>query len=144
MLTFFYEHSNLCNINLCNVTHFLITQNPMDRMFVVESYSLLSQVFLPYICGFVIRTTIEVNPYPRIVPCVCTRSVFFFFFFFFWCQFCHLLNCWCMDLSHCSESQVGGWHVKMDHVLWYHRFSQYVLNPNHEPCLMPLTCDAHL
>ena len=80
MLTFFYEHSNLCNINLCNVTHFLITQNPMDRMFVVESYSLLSQVFLPYICGFVIRTTIEVNPYPRIVPCVCTRSVFFFFF----------------------------------------------------------------
>jgi hypothetical protein len=69
-----------------NVTHSLISRNPRERMFVVQ-ISLLSLISrnlsLP-------QTTKEVNPHPRIAPCVNMWSATFFFFFFF--IVCHLLN----------------------------------------------------
>ena len=97
-------HPKLRNINPCNVTHSLISQNLRERIFVVQIlflivkfFSLISQVF-----------AIDVKhhrgqPTPRIAPCVNMWSVFFFFV---WCC-CHLLNCWCMDMSHCSGRPSG-------------------------------------
>jgi hypothetical protein len=39
------------------------------------------------------QTTQEVNPHPRIAPCVnMWGGIFFFFFFFFFFFLCHLLN----------------------------------------------------
>ena len=44
------------------------------------------------------QTTKEVNPHPRIAPCVNMCSVTFLFLFFF---LCHLLECRCMHTSLC-------------------------------------------
>jgi hypothetical protein len=59
-------------------------------MFAVQ-ISLLVVTFLFLISQnlSLMQTTQEVNPHPRILPCVKMWSVFFFFFFFL---FCHLLN----------------------------------------------------
>ena len=61
-----------------NVTHSLISWNPRERMFVVQ-ISLLMVTFLSLVSWnlSLMQTTQEVNPHPRIAPCV----------FFF-----HLLN----------------------------------------------------
>ena len=98
---FCYVHPKLCNINPYNVIHYTISQNPMNQLFLVQILllivtflSLNSQV-LP-----LMQTIIEFNPNPRIVPCVNTWSVIFFFL-------CHLLNCWCMNLSHCLGRPSG-------------------------------------
>ncbi len=60
-------------------------------MFVVQ-ISLLIVTFLSLISRnlSLMQTTKEVNPHPRIAPCVNMWSVTFFFFFFFF--LCHLLN----------------------------------------------------
>ena len=73
-------------INLHNVTHFLISRNPRERMFVVQ-ISLLIVTFLSLISRnlSLMQTTQEVNPHPRIMPCVNMWSVTFLFFFFLCC-----------------------------------------------------------
>ena len=40
-------HPKLCNINLHNVTHSLISQNPRDRMFIVQFSLLIVTFFSP-------------------------------------------------------------------------------------------------
>jgi hypothetical protein len=87
--------------------------SPKERRFLVQ-ISLLIVTFLFLILWVfpLMQTTIEVNPHPRIAPCVKMWGVFFFFFFF-----CHLLNCWCMDMSHCSARPNGRLTAKMDRVL---------------------------
>ena len=117
------------SINSCNVTHSLISRNLREWMFLVQ-ISLLIVTFL-YLISRVLKLmqlTNEINLHPRIAPHVNMWSVFFLFFF---SSLCHLLNNWCMDLSHCLEKQVGGWHVRMDYVLWYRRFPMwgFVLDP---------------
>jgi hypothetical protein len=83
-------HPKLCNINPHNVTHSLISRNPRERMFVVQ-ISLLIVTFLSLMPQnlSLMQTTKEVNPHPRIAPCVNMWIVTFLFFFFF---SCHLLN----------------------------------------------------
>ena len=83
-------HPKLRNINLHNVKHSLISWNPRERMFVVQ-YSLFIVTFLSLIPRnlSLMQATKEVNPHPRIAPCVNMWSVFFFSFFSF---LCHLLN----------------------------------------------------
>ena len=80
-------HLKLRNINLHNITQSLISQNPSEWMFVVQ-ISLFIVTFLSLISQILslMQATKEVNPHPRIVPCVNMWSVFFFFFL------CHLLN----------------------------------------------------
>jgi hypothetical protein len=83
-------HPKLHNINLHNVTHSLISRNPREQMFVVQ-ISFFSVTFLSLISRFLslMQTIKEVNPHPRIAPCVNMWSTTFFFFFFL---LCHLLN----------------------------------------------------
>ena len=86
-------------------------------LLIVTFLSLISWVFP------LMQVTKEVNPHPCIAPHVNMHHVFLLFWFFFlW----HLLNCGFM------EGQGGGWHVRLDHVLWYRRFPMrgFVLNPD--------------
>ena len=107
MMKFKLTHLKLCNINLHNVTHSLISQNPRERMFVVQ-ISLLIVTFLSLISRILslMQTTKEVNPHP--LHCAI-------------CQYmeCHLLilillmplvECWCMHIPHRL-----GMPSKMDH-----------------------------
>ena len=73
-------HSKLHNINFCNVTYSLISQNSRERMFLVQ-ISLLIVTFLFFISRVLplMQTTIEVNPHPRIVPYVNTMECPFLF-----------------------------------------------------------------
>jgi hypothetical protein len=75
------------NINLHNATHSLVSRNPRERIMFVVQISLLIVTFLSLTSRILslMHTTKEVNPHPRIVPCVNMWSVFFFFL-------CHLLN----------------------------------------------------
>ena len=84
-------HLKLRNINLHNVTHSLISRNPREWMFVVQ-FSFLIVTFLSFISWILslMQTTKEVNPHPRIAPCVNMWSVTFLFLLFFF--LCHLLN----------------------------------------------------
>jgi hypothetical protein len=61
----------LRNINLHNVTHSLISQNPRERMFVVQ-ISLLVVTLLSLISWnlSLMQTTKEANPHPHFAPCV--------------------------------------------------------------------------
>ena len=85
---FFHVHPKLRNINLHNVNHSLISQNPRERMFIVQN-SLLIVTFLSLISQILslMQTTKKVYPYPCTVPCANMWSVIFLFFFL-----CHLLN----------------------------------------------------
>jgi hypothetical protein len=66
------------------VTHSLISQNPRERMVVVQM-SLLIVTFLSLISRIlsVLQTTKEVNPRLHIAPCFNMWSVTFVFLFFF-------------------------------------------------------------
>jgi hypothetical protein len=89
----FHIHPKLCNINFHNVTHSLISWNPREEMFVVQT-SLLNVTF-PSLISWnltLMQTTKEVNPHPRIVPCVNLWSVTFLFLSLFFFFLCHLLN----------------------------------------------------
>ena len=62
---------------------------------------------------------------------------------------CCIVGAWICHIA--LEDQVQGWHMKMDRVLWYHRFLMwgFVLNPKPltlivNPSLLPLNCVAHL
>ena len=74
-------------------------------------------------------------------PLIC--GVFYFYSSY---ATCWIIGAWICHIA--REGQVGGWHVKMDYVLWYCRFPTisfvWTLNPNVEPSLLPLTCVAHL
>ena len=82
-----------------NVTHSLLFRNPGGRMFVVQ-ISFLTVIFLSLVSRISssMQTTKEVNPHPRIAPCVNMWSAIFFFFFFF--LFMPLVECWCMHTLH--------------------------------------------
>ena len=84
-------HPKLRNINLHNVTHSLTYQNRRERMFVVQ-ISLLIVTFLSLISRnlSLMQITKEVNPHPRIVPCVNMWNVTFLILFFFFYLY-HLL-----------------------------------------------------
>ena len=84
-------HPKHCNFNLHNISHSLISQNPRERMFVVQKSNLIV-TFLSLISQILslMKTTKEVNPHPLIAPCVNMWSVTFLFLFFF--HFCHLSN----------------------------------------------------
>ena len=96
-------HPKICNSNLHNVTHCLISPNPREWMFIVQ-ISLLIVTFLSLVSRFflsLMQTIKGVDPHPCITPCVNMWSVAFFFFFFF---LCHLLN---VDTCICHISQEG-------------------------------------
>ena len=86
--TYMVLHPKLCNINPHNVTHSLMSPNPMEWVFVVQ-ISLLIVTFLSFISQnlSLMQTTQEANPHPHIGQCANMWSVTFFFFFFH-----HLLN----------------------------------------------------
>ena len=100
-------HPKLCNINLHNVTHSMISQNPTEWLFLVE-IPFLIDMFLSLISWVLplMQTIKEVNPHPRIAPHVYMWDAFFLFLFFL-CFLCHLLNHWCMEMSHCPRSPSG-------------------------------------
>ena len=62
-------HPKLHNINPYNVTHSLISQNPRERMFIVQT-SLLIVTFFSLVAQnlSLMKTTKEVNPHPHIAP----------------------------------------------------------------------------
>ena len=64
-------HLKLRNINLHNVTHFLISRNLGERMFIVQ-ISLFIVTFLSFIISYILslmQTTKEFNPHLRIASC---------------------------------------------------------------------------
>ena len=88
----FSVHPKLRNSNLHNITHFLISQNPRERMFVVQ-ISLFLVTFLSLMSQILslMQTIKEVNPHPCIAPSVNMWSVTFLGFLLF-LFLCHLLN----------------------------------------------------
>ena len=100
-------HPKLCNINLHDVTHSMISQNPTEWLFLVK-IPFLIDMFLSLISWVLplMQTIKEVNPHPRIAPHVYMWDAFFLFLFFL-CFLCHLLNHWCMEMSHCPRSPSG-------------------------------------
>ena len=105
-------HPKLHNINLHNITRSRISQNPRKRMFIVQilllivtSFSLISRTLS------LMQTIIEVNPHPRIAPCVNMWSFTFLFLFFFF--FLYHFYCWCMHMRHRPEGQVE-WTTPME------------------------------
>ena len=104
----------LCNINLHNVTHSLISQNPRERMRVVQIL-LLIVTFLSLISRILslMQSTKEVNPHPHITLCVTMWSVTFLFFFFFF--FIPRVECWCMHVPHRLERPSGVDHTTPHH-----------------------------
>ena len=116
-------HPKLHNINLHNVTHFLIFQNPRERMFVVQ-ISLLIVKFLSLISWILslMQITREINPHPLIEPCVNMWSVFFFFFFY--------ATCWMLVHAYAASSGKTKWSVshytiKMMHFVLFHSVTCY-------------------
>ena len=81
-----WVHPKLYNINSYNITRSLISQNPRKQMFVVQ-IAILIVTFLSLISQNLswMQNIKEVNPHPRMMPCVNMWIIFFFFFF-------HLLN----------------------------------------------------
>ena len=78
----------LRNVIPHNITHSLVSQNPRERMFVVQIW-LFIVTFLFLISWILssMQTTKEADPHPRFAPCVNMWSIPFLFFFI-----CHLLN----------------------------------------------------
>ena len=76
-------HPKLRNISPHNVTHSLISQNPRERMFIVQ-ISLLIVTFLFLISWVLLlmQTTQEVNLHPCVASCVNMWSVTFLFLYF--------------------------------------------------------------
>ena len=59
----------LCNINLHNVIPSLISQNPRERMFLVQNFTPHCHISLHYIMVLTLmQTTKEVKPYSHIAP----------------------------------------------------------------------------
>ena len=87
-----YTHTKLRSINPHNATHYVISRNPRERIFIVQ-ISLLIATFLSLISQFfsLMQTIKEVKPHPHIAPCIKMWSVTFLFLFFFFIL-CHLLN----------------------------------------------------
>ena len=89
------------------------------------------------------QTTLEVNPHPRFVPCVSMWSVFFFCLLM---PLVELLVRGFVTLFGKVKWEVGIWRW----IMCYYTtdFPQYhllkTMNPNPKPCLLPLTCVAHL
>ena len=85
-------HPKLHNINLHNVTHSLISQNPREWMFVIQ-ISLLIVTFLSLISQnlSLMQTTKEVNPHPCIDLLIFIRLLILLM---------PLVECWCMHLPH--------------------------------------------
>ena len=93
-------HPKLRNINPHKVMHALISRNPREQMFVVQ-ISLLIVTFLSLISHnlLLMQTTQEVNPHPRIAPCVNMWSVTFLFFLLL-LLLMPLVECWSMHPPH--------------------------------------------
>ena len=110
-------HPRLCNINPHNVTHSLTSRNPRERMFVVQ-ISFLIVTFLSLISRILslVQTTQEVNPHPRIAPCVTMWSATFVFLFFF-PFLMPLVECWCMHMSHHVGRPSGVDHTTPHHLI---------------------------
>ena len=98
-------HPKLRSINLHNITQSLISRNPRKRMFKVQISLLNCHISLSLISRItsVTQSTKEVNPHPRMAPCVNMWSVTFFFFFL-----CHLLN-----VSACTTTTCVMWQRTM-------------------------------
>ena len=75
-------HPKLRNINPRNVSHSLISRSPRERMFVGQlSFLIVTFLSLTSRNLSLVQTTKDVNPHPRIAPCVSMWSAFFFFYF---------------------------------------------------------------
>ena len=93
-LNHFMIHPQLRNINLHNVKYSLISRNPREHVFVVQS-SFFVVTFLSFLSRILslMQITVEVNPHPRIAPRVNMWSVTFFFFFSFLCLLLNVGAC---------------------------------------------------
>ena len=98
-----HVHPKLRNINLHNITHSLISQNPRERMFVVQ-ISLLIVTFLFLVSRIVswMQAIKEGNPHPRIEPCVNMYNVTSSSPFFFLCHLLSVGACICHIAQECQ------------------------------------------
>ena len=88
----FYIHPKLRNINPHNVTHSPISQNPRERMFVVENLTPCCHMSLPYITKFVINANHQ-RSQPTPSHCGMCQLLFL-------CLLMPLVECWCMRPPH--------------------------------------------
>jgi hypothetical protein len=105
-------HPKLCNINPHNVNHSLISQNPMEQMFVVH-ISLHVVTFLSLISRIFVINANHQRSQPTPSHCAmyqCVEGLLLLlllllcFFIFFLMPF---VECWCMHMPHCLGRPSG-------------------------------------
>ena len=91
----------LHNINPHNINHSLISQNPREWMLVAQ-ISLLIVTFLSLISRnlLLMQATKEVNPHPRIAPCLNTWSCHLILILLFLLLLMSLVKFGCMCMPH--------------------------------------------
>jgi hypothetical protein len=113
-------HPKLCNVNLHNVTHSLISRNPRERLSVVRiSLLIVTSLSLMSRNLSLMQTTQEVNPHPCIASYVNM-----------WVPSSSSATCWMLVHAYAASPGKAKWSgphhtIKMSHFVLFHSVTCY-------------------